>query len=83
MDGRLIFYIWEIVGISFAKLKVAVMIPVIRKISTAPIDLEDSLGSPHNPWPLVQPEAICVPAPTRNPEIIKCVLAPNTPESKG
>jgi len=52
-------------------LNVAVTIPVIRKIKTAPIERNESLGRPHKPCPLVQPDPKLVPNPTRNPEIIK------------
>lgn len=70
-SGRVIDYNWGRAGIKLLMLKVAVMIPVIRKIITAPNDLSESLGRPQSPWPLVQPEANWVPNPTRNPARIR------------
>lgn len=61
----------------------AVMIPVIRKMRTALMDLSDNLGNPHNPCPLVQPDPICVPIPTKIPAINKCVFFPSTLRSNG
>lgn len=63
--------------------KVAVMMPVIRKMRTALIDLNESLGTPHNPCPLVHPDPSCVPTPTRNPAIARWVLVPENLVSKG
>lgn len=59
------------------------MIPVIRKMSTALMDRRDNLGNPHNPWPLVHPDPICVPTPTKSPEIKRCVFFPSTFKSNG
>lgn len=38
-----------------------------RKVTTAEMDRMESLGTPHTPWPEVQPLASFVPKPTRNP----------------
>ena len=47
------------------------------------MDLSDNLGNPHNPCPLVQPDPICVPIPTKIPAINKCVFFPSTLRSNG
>lgn len=69
--------------ISLGISNVAVKRPVMRKIITAVIDRTESLGSPHSPWPLVQPEANWVPTPTKNPATINWVFVPKVEVSKG
>jgi len=64
-------------------LNVAVSIPVVKNIITAVIERAESLGRPHKPCPLVHPEANCVPTPTRNPAIMRCVFEPDIVASKG
>ncbi len=82
-EGKFIFSNYDEIGISLGILNVAVIIPVIRNIITAPNERNESLGKPHKPWPLVQPEANWVPKPTRNPATNKCVFGPETTLSKG
>ena len=57
--------------------------PVIRKTKTAVIDLNESLGKPHNQCPLVHPDANCVPTPTKAPDRISSRFVPKTLVSKG
>src|SRR3990167_2974565 len=49
----------------------AVPIANDKKVGTASQDLRDQRGIPHMPCPDVQPLAIFVPSPTRNPPITK------------
>jgi hypothetical protein len=53
---------------------VAVAIAVKRKVRTATKDLNENLGRPHRPWPLVHPLDNSVPTPTSNPETTRIVV---------
>ena len=70
-------------GIFVAIENVAVIIPVIRKISTEVKDRGESRGRPQRPWPLVQPDPSWVPKPTNAPEIINWRFVPVTILSNG
>lgn len=52
-------------------LKVAVTTAVDKNTKTAASDLNENLGNPHNPCPLVHPLDNYVPIPTNRPATIR------------
>lgn len=56
-------------GINLFNSKVAVIIPTLKNVKTAQIDLTESLAIPQSPCPLVHPEPKVVPIPTKLPAI--------------